>query len=295
MGHLGRQTEGPAFQELIKEFEAKYPKIKVKYVNVPFDEAQNKFKTAAQAGAGAPDVMRAEVAWVAEFASLGYLQPLDGTRPLETRPTSCPTPMAAPSTTARRTRVPQVTDTLALIYNKKLLEEAGVTDGPHDLGRAEEAAARRQGQDRRQRPVLNADGYFLLPFIYGEGGDLRRRRPPRRSPSTRPQNVEGMARSSGPGHVAVRRPSRRPRTATPTCMTAFKERQDRDDLSTARGRVADDLLRARSSRTRPTSASPRSRRGLGQGGRPRRRLTTYADLRRLARTCDAANEFVRSS
>src|SRR5690606_28135759 len=33
-------TEAPAFKELVAEFEAKYPKIKVNYVNVPFADAQ---------------------------------------------------------------------------------------------------------------------------------------------------------------------------------------------------------------------------------------------------------------
>src|SRR5689334_19143124 len=69
-------TEGPVFQEIVKDFEAKYPKIKVNYVNVPFAEARDKFKTAAQSGSGAPDVLRTDVGWVAEFASLGYLAPL---------------------------------------------------------------------------------------------------------------------------------------------------------------------------------------------------------------------------
>src|SRR5262245_4993159 len=76
-------NEAPKFKELISQFEAKYPKIKINYVNVPFDQARDKFKTAAASGAGAPDVMRAEVAWTPEFASLGYLQKLDGTPALQ--------------------------------------------------------------------------------------------------------------------------------------------------------------------------------------------------------------------
>src|SRR6478735_7686121 len=71
-------NEGPAFQELISRFNETYPNIKINYQSVPFSEAQNKFKTAAEAGSGAPDILRAEVAWVPEFASLGYLYALDG-------------------------------------------------------------------------------------------------------------------------------------------------------------------------------------------------------------------------
>ena len=72
-------NEGPNYQPIIKAFEVKYPNIKVNYVNVPFSDAKDKFKTAAQSGNGAPDVLRADVGWTPAFAQLGYLQPLDGT------------------------------------------------------------------------------------------------------------------------------------------------------------------------------------------------------------------------
>ena len=76
-------NEGPAFDKLIKDFEAEYPDVTIDHQYVPFGEAQNKFKTAAEAGSGAPDILRAEVAWVPEFASLGYLYALDGTAALD--------------------------------------------------------------------------------------------------------------------------------------------------------------------------------------------------------------------
>src|SRR3954454_4565642 len=72
------KNEGPAFQELITKFNQTYPNVKINYQSVPFGDAQNKFKTAAAAKSGAPDILRAEVAWVPEFASLGYLYSLDG-------------------------------------------------------------------------------------------------------------------------------------------------------------------------------------------------------------------------
>ena len=73
------KNEGPAYQELIAKFNQTYPNVKINYQSVPFGEAQNKFKTAAQSGSGAPDVFRSEVAWTPGFAKLGYLQPIDGT------------------------------------------------------------------------------------------------------------------------------------------------------------------------------------------------------------------------
>ncbi|MGV9773667.1 extracellular solute-binding protein [Streptosporangium sp. NPDC003464] len=165
-------SEGPTFQALITEFQAKYPNIKVKYVNVPSDQAQNKFQTAAQAGAGAPDVIRSEVAWTSQFASLGYLQPLDGTRALENESDFLPSPLSSTKYNGKSYAVPQVTDTLALLYNKKLLKEAGYEKAPATVEELKKVALDVKAKTGVNGLALNVDAYFLLPFMYGEGGDL---------------------------------------------------------------------------------------------------------------------------
>ncbi len=163
-------NEGPAFETLIEQFNEEYPNVTVNYESVPFDEAQNKFKTAAQSGSGAPDVLRAEVAWVPEFASLGYLYALDGT-PLLEESNFLETPLSSNVYEDKTYGVPQVTDTLGLMYNKALFEKAGIDAPPATWAEVEDAAAKLEkvGADGI---YLNSGGYFLLPFIYGAGGDL---------------------------------------------------------------------------------------------------------------------------
>ncbi|GAA2210821.1 extracellular solute-binding protein [Nonomuraea monospora] len=165
-------SEGPTFQALIKEFQAKYPKVKVNYVNVPSDQAQNQFQTAAQAGSGAPDVIRSEVAWTSQFASLGYLQPLDGTRAVDQPEDFLPGPLSSTKYNEKTYAVPQVTDTLALIYNKRLLKEAGHEEAPKTLAELKQTALDVKAKTDAEGLALNVDAYFLLPFMYGEGGDL---------------------------------------------------------------------------------------------------------------------------
>ena len=165
-------SEGPTFQKLIKEFEAVYPKIKVKYVNVPSDQAQAQFQTAAQAGTGAPDVIRSEVAWTSQFAELGYLQPLDGSRAVENESDFLAGPMSSTKYKGKTYAVPQVTDTLALLYNKRLLKEAGHETAPTTIAELKQTALDVKAKTGANGLALNVDGYFLLPFIYGEGGDL---------------------------------------------------------------------------------------------------------------------------
>ena len=122
-------NEGPTYEALIEKFNEEYPNITINYESVPFGEAQNKFKTAAEAGSGAPDIMRAEVAWVPEFAAAGHLYALDGTALLEDN-NFLETPLSSNVYDGKTYGVPQVTDTLGLMYNKELFEKAGITEAP---------------------------------------------------------------------------------------------------------------------------------------------------------------------
>lgn len=164
--------EGPNYQTLINQFQTKYPKIKVNYVNVAFSEAESKFKTAAQSGSGAPDVMRADVGWTPTFASLGYLQPLDGTPALADDSDYLAGPYATDHFNGHIYGVPEVTDTLALLYNKSIFTKAGISAAPKTWDEAKaDAAAIEQKVPGTTGIFVNADSYFLLPFVYGEGGD----------------------------------------------------------------------------------------------------------------------------
>jgi len=164
-------NEAPAFKELIADFNKTYPNVKINYQSVPFGDAQNKFKTAAAAKSGAPDILRAEVAWVPEFASLGYLYELDGTELTADESDFLPAPIGSTKFNGKTYGVPQVTDSLALMYNKKLLKDAGVT-APKTWDEMKAAAATIQSKTGKTGAYLNPAGYYLLPFIYGEGGDL---------------------------------------------------------------------------------------------------------------------------
>jgi arabinogalactan oligomer / maltooligosaccharide transport system substrate-binding protein len=166
------KNEGPAFQELITKFNQTYPNVKINYQSVPFGEAQNKFKTAAQAKTGAPDILRAEVAWVPEFASLGHLYALDGSELLADESDFLTTPMSSNKYDGKTYGVPQVTDSLALMYNKELLTKAGVAEAPKTWAEVKTAAQTIKQKTGADGLYINSGGYFLLPFIYGEGGDL---------------------------------------------------------------------------------------------------------------------------
>ncbi|MCU7728458.1 extracellular solute-binding protein [Actinoplanes sp. KI2] len=217
------KNEGPAFQELIKKFNATYPNVKIDYQSVPFGDAQNKFKTAAAAKSGAPDILRAEVAWVPELASLGYLYNLDGSDLLKDESDFLPTPMSADKYEGKTYGVPQVTDSLALLYNKKMFEAAGITAAPKTWAEVKTAAAAIKSKTGKQGLFINSGGYFLLPFIYGEGGDMVDASAKKITVNS-PQSVAGVkiAQDLVKDGTAVKPPAN---DAYGNMMTLFKEQK----------------------------------------------------------------------
>ncbi|WNF26700.1 extracellular solute-binding protein [Streptomyces sp. C11-1] len=164
-------SEDKVFKKLAEGFEKKHPKVDVKYVNVPFGEAQNNFKNAAETG-DAPDVIRSEVAWTPDFASLSYLAPLDGTPALKNQDDFLDQAVASTKYEGKTYAVPQVIDSMGIFYNKKLLEKAGV-EAPANLDELKSAAKKIKEKTGKTGLYLRGDDpYFFLSFLYGEGGDL---------------------------------------------------------------------------------------------------------------------------
>src|SRR5437868_4850104 len=64
-----------AIDELIKRFEAANPTIKVKHVNVPYDDFRLKIAAAIPAGQG-PDVVQLFYGWLQDYLKAKLLQPL---------------------------------------------------------------------------------------------------------------------------------------------------------------------------------------------------------------------------
>ncbi|MEU5978791.1 extracellular solute-binding protein [Streptomyces sp. NPDC047315] len=166
------EAEGPTYDKLVAQFQQEYPKIKVNRTSVSFDQAEQKFKTAAQSGKGAPDVIRTDVGWSAGFANLGYLQPLDGTPALDGVDDFLPGPLSTAKWQDQTVGVPQVTDTLALLYNKEVFAKAGITKPPATWDEFIATAKTIKEKTGVTGTQLNPEGYFSLPFLYGEGADM---------------------------------------------------------------------------------------------------------------------------
>jgi arabinogalactan oligomer/maltooligosaccharide transport system substrate-binding protein len=162
-------NEAPTYQALVKEFEAAHKDVKVNYVNVPFDQAQNKFDTAA-GSKGAPDVLRSEVGWTPAFAKKGFFLPLDGTEALADQDKFQSSLIEQAKYEGKTYGVPLVTDTLAFVYNKELFAKAGV-EAPKTWDDLKKAAATIKDKTGVDGYWGSTAGYYAQPFLYGEGTD----------------------------------------------------------------------------------------------------------------------------
>ncbi|MFI0432425.1 MAG: extracellular solute-binding protein, partial [Candidatus Nanopelagicales bacterium] len=143
--------------------------ITIDYQRVDAGNAQGQFKEAARAGT-APDLMRSEVAWTSEFASLGYLQPLDQTPLASDKQDYLAPALASNEFQGQLWGVPQVTDAAGLLCNKALLAKAklSVPKSWDDIKKGAPAMLA-AGATYIYAPVT---GYFTLPYIYSMGGDM---------------------------------------------------------------------------------------------------------------------------
>ena len=115
-----------AMNELIKRFEAANPNIKVKQTTFPYADYQTKIAAAMPAGQG-PDVVQLFYGWLDNFVGAKFIQPL----PRDAFPPAAIEKEFYPIVSAMKRdgeyyALPTAVRSLALFYNKKLFQEAGL-------------------------------------------------------------------------------------------------------------------------------------------------------------------------
>ena len=165
-------AETPVIGQLIDQFQQQNHSIKINAVPKSFLQAQARFMTAAQAG-NAPDVFRSDVGWVTQLASQHYLLNIDSYISRDNLSDYLGPPLRYDYYNGHLYGLPQVTDFLALLYNKGELEKAGITSPPAtmtDFQRDAEKVVRSKAA--RYGFETNGTGYYTLPFLYAFGGGM---------------------------------------------------------------------------------------------------------------------------
>ncbi|HEU4582185.1 MAG TPA: extracellular solute-binding protein [Polyangiaceae bacterium] len=118
--------------QLLPEFEASHPGLRVHVQQIPFLSAHEKFLTAAVAQR-TPDLAQLGNTWIPEFATIGALEPLD--EELAATPSLAPDDFFSGSWSANEFAghtygVPWYVDTRLLFFRTDLLHEAGFAEPP---------------------------------------------------------------------------------------------------------------------------------------------------------------------
>lgn len=129
---MGR--EGEVVAQLLPEFERRHPDLRVNLQQLPWTAAHEKLLT-AYAGDSLPDICQLGNSWVAEFAALGALQPLDervGASPVIDRADYFHGIWETNVIDGALLGVPWYVDTRLMFYRKDLLAAAGFSEPPRD-------------------------------------------------------------------------------------------------------------------------------------------------------------------
>ena len=138
---MGREAE--VVGGLLREFEREHPQIRVELQQIPWTAAHEKLLTAFAAD-GLPDVCQLGNSWIAEFATLATLEPLqqrvDASRVVE-QADYFPGIWATNVVDGELVGVPWYVDTRLLFYRRDLLARAGVDAPPQSWAEWEQAMA----------------------------------------------------------------------------------------------------------------------------------------------------------
>ena len=138
---MGREAEVVA--GLLREFEREHPGIRVELQQIPWSAAHEKLLTAFAAD-GLPDVCQLGNTWIAEFATLDALEPVQARVDASSvigEADYFQGIWATNRVDGVLVGVPWYVDTRLLFYRRDLLEQAGVTTPPRTWAQWEQAMA----------------------------------------------------------------------------------------------------------------------------------------------------------
>lgn len=165
-------VDGPENEQLIDvllpAFAEECPNITVEAVVLPYDGLHDQL-IAAVAGGGLPDVMRMDIIWTPEFASIGALVELDSLPGFaELADKVLPGPLATNRYQGKHYGVPLDTNTQVLVYNTDLVPEP-----PTTLDEVRQVAESFADQPDTWGIALGGAGpWNVLPWFWTAGGTV---------------------------------------------------------------------------------------------------------------------------
>ncbi len=173
-GNGGNSTQQDALNKtLIPAFEKANPDIKVKYVDIAYDSLLQKLTTSA-AGDQLPDLVRADLGWVPQFAQLGVLVPLS-TEMADFKTLAANTYTGSLATNLYKGKyygLPLDTNTRVLITSKAALDKAGVAAPPKTFADLESMGAKLKGSGVSLFADSGLGAWNISPWLWSGGGEV---------------------------------------------------------------------------------------------------------------------------
>lgn len=184
--NYGTKAENNAFKDLVSSFHLTHPNIRINMVSIPFGDYETRLRTEIVAG-NAPDIMTIDSPNLALYADSGILLSLDEWMKAEGDLDDIPTSTLNGLTYQNELYLaPIVESGIALFYNQRLFEEAGIPFPSQDPNKAlnwnqvleigkklTDVEKEIYGLDPAQG-FSDGEGpaYFKTPIIWQFGGDV---------------------------------------------------------------------------------------------------------------------------
>ncbi len=173
-GNGGNSTQQDALNKtLIPAFEAANPGIKVKYVDIPYDDLLQKLTTSA-AGDALPDLVRADLGWVPQFADLGVLVPLSDAMDdfQKLADATYPGSLSTNLYQGKYYGLPLDTNTRVLVTSQAALDAAGLSAPPATFDELKAMAAALKGTGISIFADSKLQAWNISPWIWSGGGAI---------------------------------------------------------------------------------------------------------------------------
>lgn len=171
----GQNNVVTTLDQLIAKFEQQYPNVTVKHQEIGYSDLRQKLVTGI-AGGVLPDVLRADIVWVPEFANDGALLALDQAMPdfQQLASQTFDGPLATNKWNGHYYGLPLDTNTRLLFYNTAAFTKAGITSPPATIAdfEADMAKIKASGAAQYAYAEGGTGSWNILPWIFSNGGGI---------------------------------------------------------------------------------------------------------------------------
>ena len=176
-GYAADGDEIKTFTEVVlPAFNKLYPNVTVEHQEIPYDDLRQKLVTGL-AGGTLPDVLRADIIWVPEFADQDALLALDQEMPdfQDIASTVYAGPLSTNKWQDHYYGLPLDTNTRVMFYNDAVFQDAGITAAPKTVDDFEAAMAKvtqKLGKGHYGYAEGGTGAWSVLPWIWSFGGGI---------------------------------------------------------------------------------------------------------------------------